>query len=225
MVIVVILMTLAAPLCAAPAYLGGYSGTILVPDTETTPSGQWDLAFHDSFGLLSHDTDFKATSLQYGVFPKLEVGVSIVQNGTTDAAFNGKYRLIDETSTLPSVAVGVYDIGDQVDSLNNSASLYMMLSKNITPFASRLSDMPSKPLRLSIGAGTGIFNGFLASLDWTLLPRFSVQAEYFGGHIGDHDHFADAGVRYAVTNALRLDAGTIDFQRLAIGVNLRSTFK
>lgn len=223
-VIAVILLTLMAPAYSAPGYLGGYSGTILVPDGLNTPSGQWDVSFHDIFNL-SHDRDLRATGIQYGLFPKLEVGVSFLEDGASKVAFNGKFRLLDETAALPVIAVGVFDVANTADFLSNSTSGYIIVSKNITTFASHVSNMPSKPLRLSIGAGTGVFNGLLASLDWTIEPKIALQAEYFGGHLADEDHMVNAGIRYAFSDSLRLDASVIDLKRIGIGASFRSSFK
>lgn len=219
-----LIMVFAAPVFAAPGYLGGYNGTILVPDGLVTPTGQWDLSFHDNFNLV-RDDDLQAWGVQYGLVNKLEVGVSLVNTTGTKVAISGKYRLVEETASAPIVAVGVFDAAGQIDDLDGDASVYIVISKNITPFASRVANTPSKPIRLTIGGGSGIFNGFMGSVDWVLEPRFSVQAEYFGGHVGDRDHFWNAGLRYAVSDNFRLDAAVLDLKELGVGVSYRSSFK
>lgn len=227
LVVIILLGIVALPAMSSPGYLGGYSGTIYVPDGSITPHGEYYISFHDSISVLDTDShnDIRAIGLQYGLSRRMEFGSSYIQNDVTKVAFNAKYRLIDETNRWPLLAIGVFDLGGQVDFLDNSPAFYILASKDLTPVATHLEGSPSKPIRVTAGIGTGIFNGLLASLDWTLYPRFSLQFEYFGGHVGDESHLYNAGVKYGLTKVLSLDAGTINFEHFAFGANLRTTFR
>jgi len=98
-----------------------------------------------------------------------------------------------------------------------------MLSKNITPIASDIAGRPSRPLRAGLGFGSGLYNGVILNLDWTLEPRLSLLAEYKGGSGGIDANRASVGLRWAATNSLRLDAAVVGFRDFGFGLNYRSS--
>ncbi|MHB0997917.1 MAG: hypothetical protein ACYC27_01620 [Armatimonadota bacterium] len=221
--VVMVLLMLCIPVLAAPSFLGGYSGNIITPDAVILPQGTWEISYHDFMEVLG-DNDLKAAGIIYGVTPNLEVGVSFIDNSESDTAINGKYRLLAETATRPTIVVGVFDVASSVNFLDPDPGLFVLASKNITSVASDIVDSPSRPLRLTLGLGTGVFNGLFAGLDWTLESRLSLMAEFFGGELGGDENFFNAGIRYAATDDIRLDAATIDFEDFAFGASYRFAF-
>ena len=193
------------PAFGASSFLGGQSGLILTPDGLVTPQGSWDLSLH-----LFTDSDRTAFGVVFGVAENLEIGASFRSNGHSDAAINGKFRLIPETSQRPAILVGVGSVTDD-------PGLYLVISKNITSTASDIAGEPSKPLRLNVGFGSGSFDGIFLGLDWTLQPQLTLMAEFLGGNGSSFN----AGVRYAISDTLRLDLATIDLEDIAFGATYR----
>lgn len=222
LLILPVLVIAALPALGSSAYLGGYSGLLLTPDASVTPTGAWDLAFHDLIGAANNNKNFQTYSLSYGLIKNLEVGGAIVtSDGGSDLAINGKYVLLDEDVSRPAVAIGVYDVLGLVDSVNGSPSFYIVASKDLTAAASKAVKSPSKPFRVNVGLGSGVFNTFFVGLDWTLVHNLAVQFEYTNGALDGNSGLANAGVRWAVSKQFRLDAGVISFQDFAFGVDYR----
>lgn len=218
--IVAVLLLIAVPSFGASSFLGGFSGNVLTPDAVITPQGTWEVSDHEFLDVIG-GAGLNAFGLQYGLVPNLEVGASLINSHGSDLALNGKYRLLAETATRPAVVAGVFDVTGSVDALSSDPGFYAAISKNITRFATDVAGEPSKPLRLTLGLGSGVFNGFFAGLDWTLEPRFSLMAEFFGGRLGGDKNVFNAGGRFAITDALRVDAGTIDFKDFTFGASYR----
>lgn len=213
--VAMLLLALALPTIGAQSFLGGFSGNILTPDAAVAPQGTWELSYHQFVDVLGGD-DLTSFGVLYGAADNLEVGVSFLDNGRSDAVFSGKFRLLSETAGRPAVLVGVFDLAGTSDWLNGDASFFVAVSKNITSFASDVADQPSRPLRLTAGIGSGIFDGFFAGLDWTLQSNLSLMAELVDAGF-DNDNNVNLGLRYAATDNIRLDVGTIDFKDLAFG--------
>jgi len=210
-------MLASLPAFGASSFMGGQSGDILTPDGLVTPQGSWDLSYHQFTNLLG-DADLTTFGATYGVVENLEIGVSFLSNGDTETALNAKFRLMPETAQKPGILIGVFDVGS---TFGNDASLYLVISKNITSTASDIAGEPSKPLRLNVGFGSGLYDGIFLGLDWTLQPQLSLMAEFSSGQIGDNDSFFNAGLRYAISDAFRLDVATIDFEDIAFGASYR----
>lgn len=221
MVVVMALMALAIPVLGAQSYLGSYNGLIIVPDAYTTPAGTWDFAAHDLLDVLDNGDDIVSLSVIYGITPAFEVGASFVNNDESDVAFSGKYQIFPETASRPAVAIGVFDLFSMAEWITNDASFYILASKNLIPVASEATTGPAHPLYLTAGFGSGLFDGFFGGIDWVLAPQLSLQAEFLNEGFNNDSEF-NAGLRYAVSNQFRLDAGTIDFSDFAFGLSFRT---
>lgn len=220
----IVLILGALPAFGASNYLGGMSGVILTPDAVVAPQRCWEFSFHDSLGAV-YDNDLIAWGVNYGISKNIEAGVSLLRNGDrNDLTFNGKYVVVLETERSPAFAVGVFDIAGVAGEVNENASLYMLLSKNVTPIISELGGIPSQPVYLNLGLGSGVVNGIFGSVDWTWSQRCAVMAEYTNGKFGDNHTMINAGVRYAIADKWRLDAATLKFKHLAVGANYRTSF-
>ncbi len=220
--VTLVLLALALPVIGAQSFLGSYSGNILTPDATVAPPGTWELSYHQFIDVLGGE-DLSSFGVLYGAADKLEVGVSFLNDGQSDAVFSGKYQVVSETADMPAVLVGVFDLGGTADWLSNDASFYLAVSKNITAFASDVADQPSRPLRLTAGFGSGVFDGLFAGFDWTLQSNLSLMAEFVD--VGfDNDSQVNAGLRFAASDNIRLDLATIDFQDLAFGATFTTRF-
>lgn len=211
--VVIVSMLACLPAFGASSFLGGQSGLILTPDGLVTPQGSWDLSLH-----LFTDSDRTAFGAVVGVAENLEIGASFLNNGDGEAAVNAKYRLMPETAQRPGILIGVFDAAGQ---FRDNPGLYLVISKNITSTASDIAGEPSKPLRLNVGLGTGFYDGLFLGLDWALQPQLSLMAEFFSGDFNRDDSSVNAGVRYAISDAIRLDAAVIDLEDFAIGATYR----
>jgi hypothetical protein len=225
MVLAVVVVFAAIPALGASSYLGGMSGLIYTPDDVITPTNNWELSYHNSFNEIDGNTDLQAWGLQYGVVKNLEIGLSYFPEAGDRTAFNGKYRLVKETATAPNVTIGVLDAFNTLNEGNGDPDAFILVSKNLTPFASGLYGAPSKPVRATLGLGTGIYRTVFGSLDWTFMPRVSLMAEYVPNYVGQYNNTVNVGVRYAATDMIRLDAAAIDFREFALGVSVRGSFR
>ncbi len=215
-----ILLIAAVPALGAPSYLGGFTGGIYTPDGLIEPTRSVDVSYHDTLKLFG-GTDVKATGVLIGAAPNLELGVAFLSNNDSNVTISGKYRIISETSTVPAVLIGGFDIAGSANFLNANPGFYIVLSKNITTFASEATNTQLHALRATVGAGSGIFNGFFAGLDYIYDPRLSIIAEFNGGNIGGETNFINAGVRWSASPDLRLDVAYAGFKQLAFGASYR----
>jgi len=226
-IVICLLVIMTIPVLGASSYLGGFSGVIMTPDDTIVPNQTWEASFHDTLKLFKNDdSDLTTYGLTYGLAANLEVGASYISGDSDNIAISGKYRLIAEKSNTPSVTVGVFDAAGNVNSISSDPSLYVMFSKNITPLASEIADTPSKPLRLGLGIGSGLYNGIIANLNWTLDPKLSLLAEYnSGNHAIDRlRNRPSVGIRWAASDHIRLDAAAVGFRDFGFGINYRSKF-
>jgi hypothetical protein len=203
---------------AAPSY-HGFTGNIMTPDSLTAPVRGFDVGYH---GFFVSGNDVNVFHGNVGLLPAVEVGVAWFdpENGDSDFAINGKWRFIEETATRPAVAAGVFDLLGDLDS-DDDASFYLLVSKNLTAVAEDVVNGESKPLRGTVGFGTGTFDGLFAALDWTFLPKVSLMLEYVDS---DTDSLVNGGIRYAVSPEVRVDAAMIDFDDFAAGISFTKGF-
>jgi hypothetical protein len=221
--ILVVLVALALPALGSQSFLGSFSGNIITPDAVVAPQGTWEASFHSFVELFGNDDDLTSIGLLYGAAPNLEVGVAFLNDGSSDAVFSAKLQLAAETADRPAFLVGVFDAAGSADWINNDPSFFLAVSKNITPFASDVVDEPSKPLRLTAGFGSGVFDGFYAGLDWTLQQRLSLMAEFMNEGFQGNSQF-NAGLRLAASDAIRLDVATLDFDSFAFGATFTTRY-
>lgn len=196
---------------AAQSYLG-YSGLLLTPTTEVLSERQISLG---GYYIDLEDDDY-AVSLAgtVGLLPGLEAGVNVVdvKDGESDTSINAKYELLKESQTIPSVALGITGLGsDWYDDC-----IYLVAGKSFNAPAEAAFWAP----RVYFGVGSddpvdGLFVGFSAAV----ADRLTLMAEY------DSDDF-NAGVRFAVSDKLRLHGGVFggDWANFGVGVSFYSAF-
>jgi hypothetical protein len=207
------------PSVAAPN-IYGTSGLIEVPDDIIYPVNTLSPAYH---GVFNADNDNNSDStinfftVGLGILPNLDVSGGVKTDGDTDVIINAKYRLATETSDRPSITVGVIDAAAQ---FADDPGIFIVFGKNLTIAAEEISGGVSKPLRGYAGFGTGALSGFFLGLDWTLTPKVAAMVEFLTSDkaISDGTHF-NAGLRFAISNELRVDVGTVDFSTLMAGIS------
>jgi hypothetical protein len=209
---------LAVPAFSASSYLGGFSGLIYTPDTLTVPAQNLDVSFHDTLKFFG-GIDFKTYGGIYGLSPSSEVGVSFFSNSSNNATLSGKLRIVNETSAVPGVAVGVFDLTNSATEFSGNPSAYLVVSKDVTTLIPGMGTLT--PIQVSLGAGSGVFNGIFASLDYAFAPTFSAQVEFNGGHLDGQTNLFNGGVRWAALPGLRIDAAYAGFQQFAFGASYK----
>jgi len=206
--IALILIAAAGAAFSAPNFFGT-SGNIITPDDTVLGPGAFSANFH-VIDFESDSTNFLGASL--GITPNLEVGIGRISDGDDHTIVNGKYQLLAETASRPSVVVGVFDASSELD---DDASFYVLIGKNLTSVASNIADQPSRPLHGVLGVGGGFFDGLFGALDWTLTDKISLIAELTANNAFSFN----VGARVALTNELRGDIALIDGDDLGFGIS------
>lgn len=214
----------------AASTIYGMSGLIETPDDTIVPAKSLTLAANRLFDV--NGTDMWTYGGALGLIPNLEisaVGITPDADGwDTEVLVNAKYRLLSESVDKPSITVGVVDIASRMDDFTGGAiddpSMFIVVGKNITDIAEDMSGQVSKPVKATLGFGTGLYNGLFAGLDFSLSPKFSVAVEYLTKGIRAESTFSGC-VRFQPTQALSISAGAIGFQDLYVGASFNlSTF-
>ncbi|MDO8682892.1 MAG: hypothetical protein Q7N50_05355 [Armatimonadota bacterium] len=206
---------------AAPSVFGT-SGNIITPDDTIVAPGGLNLAYHGIVDFAGSDDTLNIFGGNFGLFPNLEVGAAVATNGDSELLLNGKYRLLAETASRPAITVGAIDLSSE---LFSDAGIYILFSKSLTQFAEEVADRPSRPLRGHLGLGDGPLSGVFAGLDWTLTPKLSAMLEFISDSElegGGGGSLFNGGLRYALTDEIRLDASLIDFDDFSFGASYQT---
>lgn len=221
--VVVLLVGCVSALNAA-ATIYGLSGLIETPDDSIASAKTLTPVVNRVFKISDTDTDITTFGGAIGILPNLEVSAVAVDandNSATQGVINGKYRVLAETATAPSLTVGVMDIAKRLDT---QMSAFVLVSKNISSVAEGVSGQVSKPIKGSLGLGTGFYNGFFGGLDMAIAPKLSLAVEYLGKGLRN-DSTVSGCVRFQPTSALSIDAGALGFKDFYAGASYNvSTF-
>jgi len=166
-----------------------------------------------------------------GIVPNLEVsavGIDVDEPGVeTEALINAKYRLMPESLTTPSVTIGVVDMAQRLDDLTDyitEPSAFIVFGKNISNIAEGVSGQVSKPVKGTLGFGTGLYRSVFAGLDISLAPKLSIAVEYLNKGLRN-DSTVSGAVRFQPIEALSIDAGVVGFKDFYAGASFNlSTF-
>jgi hypothetical protein len=218
-VMAIALLAISVSAWAAPSLLG-ISGGILTPDDTVLAPGAFNLAYH---GITGNGDTSNFWGGNIGVLPNLEVGAVAETNGETNVGINAKYRILTEKANRPAVTFGVIDAAAQI---TDDPSLFLVISKNLTPTAEKMSSKSVGPVRGHLGFGSGILKNFFGSIDWTITPKLTLLAEIISDSKFDSsdggDTLFNAGLRYAINNEFRIDAGTVDFNTFTYGLSYQA---
>jgi hypothetical protein len=207
---------------AAPSFLGT-TGNIMTPDDLVLDPGDFAANFH-SYDFNNDGANVIGANI--GVAENLELGIARLDPEARGAdnrtVISGKYRVLPETVTRPSVVIGVIDLGGELDP-EDDPSFYVVIGKNLTPAATGITGEPVQPIKGFVGVGGGIYKGFFAGVSMAITPRVSVMGEYINEvtvkNLIDEDSVFNVGMRVALTDKLRGDIALIDGEDLAFGIS------
>ena len=224
--VIVVAGLLSGAAAAAPSFLST-TGNILTPNDSVLAPGDFSANFH---ALNLDDNTPTVIGANVGVTESLELGIARfdpdVRALDEETLLNAKYRLLPETASRPSVLIGVVDATGDLDR-DDDPGFYIVLGKNLTSIATGLSGEPVQPIRGFIGVGTGIYNGVFLGLDWTFSAKSRIIVEYINelnikGAFGEESVF-NAGLRFALTDALRGDLALINGEDFGFGISYTKT--
>ena len=222
------IMFSAAGALYAASSIYGQSGLIETPDDTVVGDKAFEPAFYRMLDVNSSDVDITTFGGSFGLLPNLEiraVGMDFNKKGAdTEVLINAKYRVLAESESRPSVAVGVMDLSNRLKHVSDDPSAFVVFGKNVTSTAEDFSGRVSQPLKGTLGFGTGIYKGIFAGLDMSLAPKLNVGVEYLRKGIRDKSTVSGM-VRFTPMNALSIDAGLIGFKDFYAGASYNvSTF-
>lgn len=226
---VILLIGCATALNAASS-LYAISGLVETPDDSfvsaraLTPSAAFVSGVKEMHA--SDGWDLATFGAAFSILPNLEVSASVINpepSGWDSEVFvNAKYRLLAESVDKPSVTVGIVDAAGRIEDFTDGAiddpSLFVVVGKNISSMAEGVSGNVSKPIRGTLGIGTGLYKGIFAGLDMALAPKLDVAVEYLGTGIRNKTTFSGC-VRYQPTQALSIQAGALGFESFYAGLS------
>jgi len=235
------LLSLAAVLlgCTGALYAAstiyGISGLIETPDDTILAPKSISLTANEIINVGGDnavgDQNLTTFGGGFGLIPKLEVsavGIASDAEGVdTVPVINAKYRILAESVGTPSITVGVVDIADQLDEINGSISdpsAFIVFGKNITSVAEGVSGGLVKPVKGTVGIGTGIYKGAFVGLNVALFPKTDVLFEYLSNGIRQETTI-NAALRFRPIEPLAISVGTLGFDGFYAGASFNlSTF-
>ena len=210
LVAVAVMLLFGAVVVSAEPSMMGYSGLLMVPTSDALGKGDYNVAI--SSGELS-GWDDRAYIANVGLREGLEAGVwwwhpqqSGIMTSSSSASFgssketllNIKYQFDYGTAERASLAVGVSDVTDEIDT-----AVYFVASKNVgQPVGTTIDGKPISLVTLHGGIGGGWINDFFFGLEARLADRLTLIAE----HINDG---VNVGGRLRLWRHLVVDAGYI----------------
>ena len=190
---------------AVPSFYG-YSGLIVTPTSDALSKGDY------SFGGVGIDvdgaTDLNIYAANMGLADNLEVGFARIKpdNMSGETWVSTKYRFLEETQTHPAVAAGVFDFTNESDT-----TAYVVLSKSFAwRSATEYGEVNAPQIHFGVGGGQldGIFGGVSVQLG----DRLLLMGEYDSEDV-------NVGLRLAITKEIRIHAGLLDGDDLALGIS------
>jgi hypothetical protein len=116
------------PAVAAPNFVG-QSGNIVTPNDQVMRQGELSSGYrHLDKNLFNRGGDMNLYSVNYGLTNKLEAGLAYVERGSDRLLIIGKYRVLSEGRSRPSVSVGVVDLANQLD---KDPGAYVILGRRL----------------------------------------------------------------------------------------------
>lgn len=207
---------------ASPSLLGT-SGSILTPDDTVLPAAGFSANYS---GISQNDSTPQFIGASIGLNDTLEIGLTRLDpdaaSSDPSTILNFKYLAMPETDSRPSLVFGAVDITGAIDPDGNGG-FYAVVGKNLTSFATDLTERPSQPLHAYLGYGSGIYDGVFAGLSWTLNPKIKLMGEYIKtlvikDTVGANDMF-NIGASFTINEVLSGNLALIDGEDLAFGIS------
>jgi hypothetical protein len=142
------------------------------------------------------------------------LGVASTSDSTNEALLNVKFRVVDETLNRPSITVGMADISSRLEKYDErigDPSAFVVIGRNLTNLAESFGGVVSKPLRGTIGFGSGVYKGAFAGLDWSLSEKTDLMVEYLSNGLRQDTTF-NAGLRLKPISGLSVELGAMDMK-------------
>jgi hypothetical protein len=209
--VIAVLVVAAGPTAAwGSSSLLGPTGLLLIPTADSLGATQWNVG---GSWLTSDTEDVAALYANVGLGIKgLEVGASWVNPEDADAEVlvNAKFLLPQPVPLKLSLAVGVIDITDQVDS-----TPYVVFSHMIGGGVVLREGAFSAP-QVHVGIGGGQLDGIFGGISAKLSDRFDVMAEYDGDNL-------NLGAKLPLSANVQVTAAALDgLDDFGVGVSLSS---
>jgi len=211
MAVAVALFALTLPAAAAPS-LQGPTGLLVTPTAETLNASEYNAAFFTF--EMGEGNDARVLAANLGLSRGAEVGFANIRPdyGSSETILNAKWRFQAEQGGKPALAVGVIDLGDEID-----MTAYLVASMPLSKVLEVSKKGVSTP-RLHVGIGGGMLDGLFAGVSVVVAERWTLMAEY------DTEDL-NLGARYALQDGIRLHAGWIDgLDNFALGISLNKTY-
>ena len=227
LILLAVLVAVAGQAAWAGSTIYGMSGLIETPDDSITQSTSLALTGKAVTKLGNSDVNVLGYggAIGLGAVAKAEGSGGGIDTDTSGSkpvgVLNVKMKLADESLQGPSITVGVVDSAKRlrgVSSAADSASGFIVFSKNVSSVAEGLSRKVVKPLRGSVGIGTGIYQGGFAGLDWSISRKTEIVAEYLSKGLRQ-DRTISAGIRLSPAKGLSLEVGAIGLEDYYGGIN------
>ncbi len=207
---------------ASPSLLGT-SGSILTPDDTVLPAAGFSANYN---GISQNDSTPQFIGASIGLNDTVEIGLTRVDpdvSGSDPSTIvNLKYLAMPETASRPSLVFGAVDMTGAIDPDGNGG-FYAVIGKNLTAFATDITDKPSQPLHAYLGYGAGIYDGVFAGLTWTLSPKVKIMGEYIRQldieDVRSADSMFNAGMSLTINEVLSGNISLIDGEDLAYGIS------
>lgn len=215
--------SLMTPALGAPNFLG-QSGNIVTPNDLVVPRGEFSLGYHYvDKKVFGGGDSLNIVHANYGFTPQFEAGLAYVNAGGDELLINGKYQIVRERGSSPSLSVGVVDL---FDSLNRDPGFFFLVGKNLTSSSRDVrTEAEGRPVHGYLGFGTGPYDGLIAGLSFVPSAQLTLMAEYSPeGPLTGRDDALNLGIRFAANSRLRLDAALFDFDNFGVGVTFSSGF-
>jgi len=186
--------------------LMGYTGLLLAPTADTLGDRQYNVAIAST---EAHDWDDRAYLANFGLQPGLEAGVQWwhPEYGGSETLLNLKYRFQPPTPGRASLAVGVSDVTDELNT-----AVYFVASQELGQSVGQLDGKPVSLLRVHGGISGGWIDDFFFGAELRLGERLTVMAE----HINDD---VNLGVRMHPWRNFTVDAGLLDMDEWAANIS------
>ncbi len=186
--------------------LMGYTGLLLAPTADTLGDRQYNVAIAST---EAQDWDDRAYLANFGLQPGLEAGVQWwhPEYGGSETLLNLKYRFQPPTPGRASLAVGVSDVTDELNT-----AVYFVASQELGQSVGQLDGKPVSLLRVHGGISGGWIDDFFFGAELRLGERLTVMAE----HINDD---VNLGVRMHPWRNFTVDAGLLDMDEWAANIS------
>ncbi len=201
-----VLLIVAIGTAGAEPALPGYSGLLMAPTADALNRNQYSVSLNSS---EVSDFEDRGYILNFGLADDIEGGLLWFhpEHGPSRTLINIKHRFERGSARRASLAVGVADLTDEVDT-----SVYVAATKQLGRQVGIISGRPVHMLRVHAGVGSGMFDDFFFGAEARLGRRMTLMAE----HVNDQ---VNVGARLRLWQNFTVDAGVLDMDDVAVSLS------